>query len=204
MYLVRPPYLLKKLYPGLLWRMGTDENKIFLSFDDGPHPEITPWVLEELRKHDVKAIFFCVGENVKRYPKVYEQILAEGHLTGNHTFNHLNGWNSDSVKYLKNIAACAREVKSDFFRPPYGRMKKSQSARLRQLYKVVMWDVLSGDFDRATRPEKCLENTLRYSRQGSVVVFHDSRKAWTNLSYVLPRYLDEMKKRGFSFGCLGS
>jgi peptidoglycan/xylan/chitin deacetylase (PgdA/CDA1 family) len=202
MYLVRPPFILKKLYPGLLWRMETEQKRIFLSFDDGPHPDITPWVLDLLKVHGIHAMFFCVGENVMRYPAVYARILEEGHLTGNHTYNHLNGWNTHSVKYLKNVASCAKEVRSEFFRPPYGRMKKSQSARLRHHYKIIMWDVLSGDFDRATSPEKCLDNTIRNSREGSIVVFHDSAKAWDNLSYVLPLYLEEMKKRGFSFGML--
>ncbi len=200
MYLVRPPYLLKKFSPSSLWRLKTDKKEIILSFDDGPHPVITPWVLDQLRDGGAKAIFFCVGENVQRYPEVYARILAEGHLTGNHTHNHINGWNSDSKKYLDNIAACAVEVKSLFFRPPYGRLKKSQSRRLRQLnYRIVMWDVLSGDFDRNTSPEKCLEHVLRYSREGSVVVFHDSEKAKENLYYTLPKYLAEIKRRGFGF-----
>jgi peptidoglycan/xylan/chitin deacetylase (PgdA/CDA1 family) len=202
MYLVRPPLILKKLYPGLLWRVETKQKKIFLSFDDGPHPDITPWVLDLLKLHDIRAMFFCVGENVVRYPSIYARLLEEGHLTGNHTYNHLNGWNTHSVKYLKNVASCAREVRSEFFRPPYGRMKKSQSTTLRQHYKVIMWDVLSGDFDRATSPEKCLDNTIRNSREGSIVVFHDSAKAWNNLSYVLPFYIEAMKQRGFSFAKL--
>jgi peptidoglycan/xylan/chitin deacetylase (PgdA/CDA1 family) len=199
MYLVRPPYLLKKFSPSSLWRLNRERREICLSFDDGPHPEITPWVLDQLKAAEAKAIFFCVGDNVLRYPDVYARILAEGHLTGNHTQNHLNGWSSDSKKYLSNIATCAREVKSVFFRPPYGRVKKSQSRRIRLNYIIVMWDVLSGDFDRNTSKEKCLANTLRYSREGSIVVFHDSAKAKENLQYVLPRYLEEMKQRGFGF-----
>ena len=199
MYLVRPPYLLKKFSPASLWRLKTDKKEICLSFDDGPHPEITPWVLDQLKAAGAKAIFFCVGDNVKRYPDVYDRILAEGHLTGNHTKNHLNGWSSDTNKYLNNIAECAEAVKSPFFRPPYGRLKKSQAKRIRLNYTIVMWDELSGDFDRNTSNEKCLENTLKYSRNGSIVVFHDSVKAKSNLYYTLPRYLKEITARGFEF-----
>jgi len=199
MYLVRPPFLMKKFSRSMIWRLKTDKKEICLSFDDGPHPEITPWVLDQLKAVEAKAVFFCVGENVQRYPDVYARILAEGHLTGNHTHNHLNGWKSDSKKYLNNIAACAEEVKSSFFRPPYGMLKKSQARRIRKNYTIVMWDVLSGDFDRNTSPEKCLDNALRYTREGSVVVFHDSNKAKENLNYTLPKYLKEMIVRGFSF-----
>jgi peptidoglycan/xylan/chitin deacetylase (PgdA/CDA1 family) len=204
MYLVRPPFLLKTLYKELLWRVETDEKIIYLTFDDGPHPSITPWVLDHLQAVDAKALFFCVGENVEKYPEVYNRILAEGHLTGNHTYNHLNGWNTDSRKYLKNLVHCSQVVQSRYFRPPYGRLKKSQSSTIRKQYQIVMWDVLSGDFDRATPPEKCLENTLRNSREGSLVVFHDSEKAKVNLQYTLPLYLQEMKSRGYRFETLTS
>jgi peptidoglycan/xylan/chitin deacetylase (PgdA/CDA1 family) len=204
MYLVRPPFLLKKFYPELLWRVKTDEKIAYLSFDDGPHPEITGWVLDQLKLYNAKAIFFCVGENVKRYPEMYARILAEGHLTGNHTYNHLNGWESDSRAYISNVITCSYAVKSSFFRPPYGRLKKSQSARIRLRYAIVMWDVLSGDFDRNTSPEKCFENTLKNSRKGSIVVFHDSLKAKANLYYTLPRYLEAMQKLGFRFDLLTS
>jgi peptidoglycan/xylan/chitin deacetylase (PgdA/CDA1 family) len=199
MYLVRPPYLLKKFYPALLWRVNTREKEIYLSFDDGPHPEITPWVLDQLRAYEAKAIFFCVGDNVQRYPEIYTRILQEGHRCGNHTQNHLNGWTSDSRAYLRNITLCSSLVKSPFFRPPYGRMKKSQAKLITKNYTVVMWDVLSGDFDRNTPKEKCLENTLRFSREGSIVVFHDSEKAKENLYYTLPRYLEAMKSKGYVF-----
>jgi peptidoglycan/xylan/chitin deacetylase (PgdA/CDA1 family) len=202
MYLVRPPLVLKKFYPTLLWRVATTEKLLYLTFDDGPHPEITPWVLEQLRLANAKAIFFCVGENVERYPELYRKILEQGHLCGNHTQNHLNGWESDSAKYLRNVAACARHVQSDLFRPPYGRLKKTQAKRLARHFQIIMWDVLSGDFDRNTSPEKCLENTLHYSRPGSIVVFHDSLKARKNLFSVLPEYLLEMKNRGYQFPLL--
>jgi peptidoglycan/xylan/chitin deacetylase (PgdA/CDA1 family) len=201
-FLVRPPILLKKLYPSLLWKVNTQEKEVYLSFDDGPHPEITPWVLDVLNDFQAKAIFFCVGENVERYPDVYRRILDEGHYCGNHTNNHLNGWNSDSAVYLKSVAACARLVHTNFFRPPYGRLKNTQAKRISRHYRIVMWDVLSGDFDRTITPEKCLENTLHYSRPGSIVVFHDSLKARKNLFSVLPLYLTEMKNRGYRFPLL--
>ncbi|HXC03630.1 MAG TPA: polysaccharide deacetylase family protein [Bacteroidia bacterium] len=202
MYLVRPPVLLKKFYPALLWRVDTKEKNIYLTFDDGPHPEITPWVLEELKRAEAKAVFFCVGDNAERYPEICSRILSEGHLCGNHTQNHLNGWNSDSAVYLRNVASCSHTVHSPLFRPPYGRMKKTQAKRLVKHYRIVMWDVLSGDFDRNTSADKCLENTLHYSRPGSIVVFHDSLKAQKNLFAVLPEYLQVMKSRGYSFPLL--
>ncbi|MFI5149513.1 MAG: polysaccharide deacetylase family protein [Bacteroidia bacterium] len=202
MYLVRPPLLLKKFYPSMLWRVETTEKALYLTFDDGPHPEITPWVLNELKKAGARAVFFCVGDNIERYPELYQQILAEGHLCGNHTQNHLNGWESDSAAYLRNVAHCARQVQTPFFRPPYGRLKKTQAVRISKHYRIVMWDVLSGDFDRNTSAEKCLENCIQYSRPGSIVVFHDSLKARKNLFAVLPEYLEEMKNRGYSFPLL--
>ncbi len=187
----------------MLWRVSTTEKKIYLTFDDGPHPDVTPWVLDQLSVYNSKAVFFCVGENVQRYPDLYQRILDEGHLTGNHTFNHLNGWNTHSATYLRNVAACARLVKSTLFRPPYGRIKKTQAARLGKTFQIVMWDVLSGDFDKNTTPEKCLEQTIRNTREGSVVVFHDSIKAKHNLQYALPGYMEAMKKAGFLFERLG-
>ncbi len=178
------------------------QKKIYLTFDDGPVPEVTPWVLDLLRQHDIKATFFCVGANVEKYPEVYKRILAEGHSVGNHTHNHLNGWETKSENYFDNIENCAQLVSTRLFRPPYGRMKRAQRAYLGDRYSIVMWDVLSGDYDKSTSAEKCLENVVAHTRNGSIIVFHDSIKASQNLVYTLPRFIEHSLKEGFEFGCL--
>lgn len=200
MYLVRPPYLLKKLYSKSVWRMDEREKKLYLTFDDGPVPQVTPWVLRTLKQFDIKATFFCVGDNVKKHPDVYAQVIDEGHAVGNHTFNHISGWKSSTKNYLDNISLCAEQVSSGLFRPPYGRLKRSQYEAASRDYRIVMWDVLSGDFDAATSEEKCLHNVISYSRNGSVIVFHDSIKAERNMKYALPRAIEHFLKEGYSFG----
>ena len=202
MYLVRPPYLLKTLYPKAIWRMDKDKPLIYLTFDDGPVPGITEWVLDLLKAKALKATFFCVGDNVRKHASLYARIVAEGHQTGNHTFNHLNGWNSHTADYLQNIGQCRAEVGTTLFRPPYGKMKNSQYRRVQQQYTIVMWDVLSGDYDKDTSPEKCLANVVKHVRNGSVIVFHDSYKAQRNLQYALPLFIDWALRQGFSFGLL--
>ena len=150
MYLVKTPFLLRWLYPDLVWKKPS-ANTIYITFDDGPIPEVTPFVLNALADYDAKATFFCIGDNVRKYPEIYQEVIKAGHSIGNHTFNHLNGWNTDDEKYLENIGECAEYVKSDLFRPPYGKIKKSQIRKLKTRHpdiKVIMWDVLSGDFDQ--------------------------------------------------------
>lgn len=178
------------------------QKKIYLTFDDGPVPEVTPWVLDLLKQNDIKATFFCVGANVEKHPKIYQRMLAEGHSVGNHTHNHLNGWETKSENYFDNIENCAQLVSTRLFRPPYGRMKRSQRTHLGDRYSIVMWDVLSGDFDKSTSAEKCLDNVITNTRNGSIIVFHDSVKASQNLVYALPRFIEHSKKEGFEFGCL--
>ena len=202
MYLHRPTLLARKLYSKALWRVSTSEKKIFLTFDDGPIPEVTPWVLDTLKKYNVKAMFFCVGENIMRHPEIYQRILAEGHQTGNHTYNHRRGWRTTTEDYIDNVKKCEDLVQSNFFRPPYGEMKFSQISVLRSQFSIVMWDVLSGDFDRTLSKEKCLANSIRYTREGSVIVFHDSIRAEKNLRYVLPKYIEYFLEKGFVFGKL--
>jgi peptidoglycan/xylan/chitin deacetylase (PgdA/CDA1 family) len=186
------------------------ENKIYLTFDDGPTPEITEWVLAELKKHQAKATFFCIGKNVTNHAAIFLKTIDEGHSIGNHTYNHLNGWNTETENYLDNIALCKSEInklhsefsnqRSELFRPPYGKINKSQSKKLRQLgSKIIMWDVLSADFDQTITPEKCLENVVQNVKSGSIIVFHDSVKAFKNLEYTLPRSLEILKQRGFIF-----
>ncbi len=202
MYFVRPPYALQKLYSKALWRVPVNEKIIYLTFDDGPIPEITTWILELLKQKKIHATFFCVGNNVNKYPELYTQILQNGHATGNHTYNHLNGWNTHTPSYIRNTLQCSELVRSTLFRPPYGRIKKNQLRILSTRFKIVMWDVLSGDFDKKISPEQCLANCKKYSREGSIIVFHDNIKAWKNLSYVLPAYIDYCLENGFKFEVL--
>jgi peptidoglycan-N-acetylglucosamine deacetylase len=202
MYLTRMPRLIQSLFPTYTWRVPTEEKVLYLTFDDGPIPEITPWVLEVLKRYEAKATFFCVGENVRKYPSVFKQILHDGHAVGNHTFNHLNGWDNENIPYFHNVRHCANLVKSDLFRPPYGRLTPKQAQFLTRHYKIVMWDVLSGDFDAAISNEDCLNNVVSAARKGSIVVFHDSLKASERMMYALPRVLEHFKQKGYRFESL--
>ena len=202
MYLVKTPNLVQALMPAYLWHISTEEKILYLTFDDGPVPEVTPWVLERLAAFQAKATFFCVGENVQRHPAIFRQLLAEGHSAGNHTFNHLNGWHTENLAYFHNIRHCARLVKSNLFRPPYGRLRPAQRAFLERHYRIVMWDVLSGDFDPYLSPEACLENVLENTQPGSIVVLHDSLKADAKLRFVLPRLLEHFSGLGYRFEAL--
>ena len=204
-YLVKTPALIKKLYPECLWDVKTSENIIYLTFDDGPTPDVTSYVLDELKKYSAKATFFCIGKNVKEHFDIYKRIIAEGHKPGNHTFNHLNGWKTDDRTYLEDIKQAANIIDSEFFRPPYGRITKFQLKALQgENFKLrtVMWSVLSGDFDVKISPENCYLNVTKNVKPGSIVVFHDSLKAFTRLEYTLPRVLDFFSKEGFQFKIL--
>jgi peptidoglycan/xylan/chitin deacetylase (PgdA/CDA1 family) len=202
LYLVRPPYLIRKIIPQAIWRISTGEKKVFLTFDDGPVPTITPWILDVLKQENIKATFFCVGDNVNKHPEIYQRIIKEEHAVGNHTYNHLNGWNTDTTNYIKNIEQCSRIVSTNLFRPPYGRIKKSQLALLSKNYSIIMWDVLSGDYDKNTSPEECLKNVITNFRSGSIIVFHDSHKAEKNILYALPAFINFAKEQGFTFEVL--
>ncbi|WP_295652750.1 polysaccharide deacetylase family protein [uncultured Mucilaginibacter sp.] len=203
MYLIKTPLLLKKLYPGLIWNFDRDRRRIYLSFDDGPIPIVTPFVLKTLKRYNAKATFFCIGDNVQKHPKLFEQVKAAGHAIGNHTFNHLRGWSTDTQTYTENFKKCDELLHSPLFRPPHGRIKREQIKALRAAadndLKIVMWDVLSGDFDIGLKPEQCLKNVLSATENGSVVVFHDSLKAFPRLEYVLPRALEYWNKMGYEF-----
>ena len=204
-YLVKTPSLLKKLYPECIWNMETKENEIYLTFDDGPHPQVTQFVLDELKKFNAKATFFCIGKNVKEHFNIYKQIISEGHRPGNHTFNHLNGWKTADKKYLDDIKQAADIIDSPFFRPPYGRATKFQMKALQEdkfQLKTIMWDVLSGDFDEKITPENCYLNVVKYAKAGSIIVFHDSLKALPRLQYALPLVLRFFSEKGFVFKVL--
>jgi peptidoglycan-N-acetylglucosamine deacetylase len=201
-YFVRTPWWLRRLYRGLVWRVPTAEKVLYLTFDDGPHPVATPFVLDELGKHGAKGTFFCIGKNVEAYPDIYRRILLEGHRVGNHTQDHLNGWKVDGMRYVENIRVAAQRIDSDLFRPPYGRIGSLQSSVLRSApfnYQIIMWDVLSADFDRALTGERCARNVIRNGRPGSIVVFHDSEKALERLREALPAVLKEFGARGYRF-----
>lgn len=199
MFLSKSPEIVKKYYPRLIWDIPNNENKVYLTFDDGPTPEITNWVLDVLNEHEVKATFFCLGKNVQNHPKIFQRILSDGHSVANHSSTHVNGWHAEDEYYLEDIQKCQEIFNSKLFRPPYGRIKKSQIKELVKDYKIVMWDVLSGDFDSKTTPEKCLSNVTKNTKAGSIIVFHDSVKAYENLKYALPKTIKYLLENEFVF-----
>ncbi|WP_373513561.1 polysaccharide deacetylase family protein [Persicitalea sp.] len=184
--------------------MPADEKTIYLTFDDGPISEVTEFVLDTLADYNASATFFCIGDNVRKHPTIFELIKTQGHSVGNHTFNHLNGWDTEDGTYLSNIQKCAEQLKipTSLFRPPYGRIKKSQAKHLLPGKTIVMWDVLTGDFSQKISPEICLKKTIQYGRPGSIILFHDSLKARKNMEYALPRALKHFKNQGYSFRAL--
>lgn len=202
MYLIKTPQFVRNLFPNYTWRIPGAEKRVFLTFDDGPIPEVTPWVLEQLRQYDAKATFFCVGENINKHTEVFQQVRAAGHSVGNHTYNHLNGWASDNVPYFHNVRNNASLTHSVLFRPPYGRLKPKQAQFLQRHYRVVMWDVLSGDFDTNLSGEQCYQNVIQHVEPGSIVVFHDSLKAMDRLQYALPKVLQYLSAQGYQFEAL--
>lgn len=202
MYLVKTPKWLPHLLPrNLVWRMPLSEvPAVYLSFDDGPHPMATPFVLDELKKYNAQGTFFCIGKNVIAEPGIFKRIQAEGHQVGNHTHNHLNGWKSTNGDYLTNVAEANKEIGSKLFRPPYGRISNEQARNLAaapEAYHIIMWDILSADFDTSISPQKCLDHVLKHLKPGAIVVFHDSAKAFERLSYALPRVLDYCAAKGW-------
>jgi len=201
-YFATTPKWVKKLFSGSIWDMSKAEKAIYLTFDDGPHPLITPFILDELVKYNAKATFFCIGKNVHKNPAVYDRILAEGHAVGNHTYNHPDGWKTGNAEYLADILQAQKYIDSDLFRPPYGHITGKQRKALSGLnkpFKIIMWSVLSGDFDVNISPEQCCTNVIKNTENGSVVVFHDSEKANERMRYTLPIILKYFSERGYFF-----
>ncbi|WP_339838965.1 polysaccharide deacetylase family protein [uncultured Flavobacterium sp.] len=205
--MVKVPKFIKKIFCNQVWDIPNSENKIYLTFDDGPTPLVTEWVLDVLERENIKATFFCIGNNIEKHPDILKKTIAAGHSIGNHTFNHLKGWKTSTKKYLENVDLCSniiqqftiKNLHSSLYRPPYGKIKTKQTKLLRAKgFKVIMWDVLSKDYDQAISPEKCLENTKK-TTSGSILVFHDSLKAQKNLEYTLPKAIKFLKEKGFVF-----
>lgn len=201
-YPVRSLGVFSRIYPSLVWHKSRDQKEIYLTFDDGPIPEITPWVLDTLKQYDIKATFFCIGKNVVNHPNIYDRILKEGHRIGNHTHTHLNGWNTTISKYINEVSTANEVIRSDLFRPPYGRIKRGQILALKKKYDIIMWDVLSGDFDPHYTPDQCIYNVLKNTRNGSIIVMHDSLKAKANLKESLTIILQSLLESGFDFKTL--
>ena len=207
-YIPKTPSCIMRFFSKYTWRFSRDVKEIYLTFDDGPTPEVTQFVLDELKKYNAKATFFCIGKNILNHPDVFKKIKKSKHSIGNHTHNHLNGWATKNKDYIDNFLQCEhiisktldKSAKSKLFRPPYGKIKKSQAKSiLKKGYRIIMWDVLSADFDVSTSKEECLRNVLNNTKNGSIIVFHDSVKASEKLKFVLPKVLKEFSEKGFVF-----
>jgi peptidoglycan/xylan/chitin deacetylase (PgdA/CDA1 family) len=196
MFKYRIPTILQLVFNKYTWKVKTNDKQLFLTFDDGPHPTITPWVLAQLKAYEAKATFFCVGHNVQKYPETYSHILSEGHQTGNHTFHHLKGWATENETYFADIEKAEELIKSNLFRPPYGRIKPSQADFLKKRFQIIMWDLLSCDYEKNLNISFCL-NQMKKVKNGSIIVFHDSEKSFENLKQILPHLLDFYKSKGY-------
>lgn len=216
MYLVKSPHLLKWFYSSLTWNKSRTEKIVYLTFDDGPIPNVTDFVLNTLKTFKIKATFFCIGDNIQKHPQLFERLKSEGHSIGNHTFNHLNGWKTANDRYIENVLTCHELTRSLLFRPPYGRIRRSQIKQLHAIaskvahplplpnpsvpnFDIIMWDVLSADFDIHCSPEQCYQNVIRHTQNGSIIVFHDSLKAFPRLEYALPRVIKYLLHAGYRF-----
>ncbi len=200
---IQPPKWMRSFFKDTLWRVDEVDKTVFLTFDDGPVPEVTPWVCDELKRRDIKATFFCVGENVVKHPEIYRMVIKDGHQTGNHSFNHLPAWRCSGEEYFENIKLGMEQIDSTLFRPPHGQLYPWQMPKLKRLFsKVVMWDVLSKDYHNKLSASEVFENVKRHVRPGSIIVFHDSVKAWPRLKEALPATIDYLIKEGYSFRLL--
>lgn len=205
--MIKVPKIIKHLFFNQVWNIPNTENTIYLTFDDGPTPEITEKVLEILDKNQIKATFFCIGDNVRKHPEIVQKIISKQHSVGNHTYSHLKGWNTTTKTYISNTEACRMKLNSQFtiqnsqiFRPPYGKISPWQSYKLRKLgYKIIMWDVVSKDYDASISAEMCYENVIKNVSSGSIIVFHDSLKAKENMFNSLEKTIETLKNKGFNF-----
>lgn len=209
-YIVKTPLIVKLIFNKWKWSFSQKEKNLYLTFDDGPTPKVTDWVLEELKKYNAKATFFCIGKNIQQNPELFNEIIHQGHVIGNHTNNHLKSFETPKKRYIQNVLKAEEEIKknSEFstiqkvklFRPPYGKLKLSQSKILRKKgYKIIMWDVLSADFDTEISEAKCMHNVVRNTSKGSIIVFHDSKKAFEKVKFVLPQILEYYTAKGYKF-----
>lgn len=206
-YWVKTHWLMRKIFSFFIWQIPTSQKIVYLTFDDGPIPEITDWTLDLLKKYNAKATFFCIGENIERNPDLFRKIHHDGHSIGNHTYNHVNGWHTPDQAYIENVDACSKTIgkfvsedksQAKLFRPPYGKLNSAQFNAIKERgYNVIMWDILSADFDTNITPEKCADNVLKNIKPGSIIIFHDSIKASKNLKYALPQTLDYLQKNGY-------
>jgi peptidoglycan/xylan/chitin deacetylase (PgdA/CDA1 family) len=207
-YFVQPPAFIRALYPQRIWRGPTATKTLYLTFDDGPHPSITPFVLEQLAQYQAKASFFCIGDRVTSNPALFQRLQAEGHCVGNHTYHHLNAWKTKQETYLQDVVRAAAIIPAALFRPPYGRLPWAYAQKVKQALpapaKIVMWDLLSGDFDTSLSGQDCIDSCLPLLRSGSIVVMHDSEKAWPRLSVLLPALLKFAAQEGYTFATIGS
>lgn len=200
MFIEQPPQIIRYLYPSAIWRMDKDERAVYLTFDDGPIPRVTPWVLDVLDKYGIKATFFMVGDNIRKHPDEFRMVVERGHRIGNHTFNHIRGLNYDINSYLENTEkACRMMMETNLFRPPHGYMSPKQYAELKKRYKIIMWDLVTRDYNRKFNGEQILQKVKKYARNGSIITFHDSIKSEGNLKYALPKAIEWLKEQGYEF-----
>lgn len=202
MFIEQPPRIIRALYPKAIWRMDPKEKAVYLTFDDGPIPEITPWVLDLLDKYEIKATFFMVGDNIRKHPDTFHMVVERGHRIGNHTFNHIRGFEYLSENYLANADKANEMMQTDLFRPPHGHMRWAQYHVLKRHYKIVMWDLVTRDYSKRKNGKQVFEIVKRYVRNGSIITFHDSLKAEDNMKYALPRSIEWLKEQGYKFKLL--
>jgi peptidoglycan/xylan/chitin deacetylase (PgdA/CDA1 family) len=202
MLIEQPPLLYRIFFPGSLWRFNADKKIVYLTFDDGPIPEITPWVLDVLDKYIIKATFFCVGDNVRKYPGIYQMLIDRGHGVGNHTYHHLQGLGTRTKNYCKDVEQAAQLIKSNLFRPPHGHLRVCQFLEMRKNYQIVLWDVVTRDYSKRLTSSQVFENVRKYTRNGSIIVFHDSLKAGNRMKEALPQSIEWLLEQGYTFGLL--
>lgn len=200
MFIEQPPQLIRCLYPSAIWRMDKDKKAVYLTFDDGPIPRVTPWVLDVLDRYGIKATFFMVGDNIRKHPDEFRMVVERGHRIGNHTFNHIRGLSYDINSYLENTdKACRMMMNTNLFRPPHGYMSPKQYAELKKRYKIIMWDLVTRDYNRKFTGEQILKKVKKYARNGSIITFHDSLKSEENIRYALPKAIEWLMEQGYEF-----